>query len=162
MTGDISIRPAAAGDIPTITRIYAHAVIHGTASFEIEPPDEAEMLRRQTALLKNGYPYFAALQTFSPVVGAPPAVGTCVIAQGTISSFRGSTQLSPATVTITSASDCGATALTPFVTTVAAIATDTDPVTTDNQPGPSAEALEGVLAGRALANAWRRARGEVP
>src|SRR5690606_30986556 len=37
--------------------IYAHAVCHGTASFEIEPPDEAEMTRRQNALLDGGYPY---------------------------------------------------------------------------------------------------------
>ena len=56
----VIIRPAVAADIETITRIYADAVLRGTATFEIEPPDEAEMLRRQTALLKNGYPYFAA------------------------------------------------------------------------------------------------------
>ena len=56
----VIIRPAAPGDIGAITRIYADAVLHGTASFELEPPDEAEMLRRQTTLLKNGYPYFAA------------------------------------------------------------------------------------------------------
>jgi L-amino acid N-acyltransferase YncA len=56
----IIIRPAVPGDIATITRIYADAVLNGTASFEVEPPDEAEMLRRQTALLNNGYPYFAA------------------------------------------------------------------------------------------------------
>jgi L-amino acid N-acyltransferase YncA len=54
------IRPVAPGDIGAITRIYADAVLNGTASFEIEPPDQAEMLRRQTALLKNDYPYFAA------------------------------------------------------------------------------------------------------
>src|ERR1700758_3791790 len=58
--GKVIIRPAMPGDIAAITRIYADAVLHGTASFEIEPPAEAEMLRRQTALLKNGYPYFAA------------------------------------------------------------------------------------------------------
>jgi phosphinothricin acetyltransferase len=56
----VIIRPALPGDIGAITRIYADAVLHGTASFEIEPPDEAEMLRRQTTLLSNGYPYFAA------------------------------------------------------------------------------------------------------
>ena len=54
------IRPAVPSDIGAITRIYADAVLNGTASFEIEPPDEAEMLRRQTALLKNDFPYFAA------------------------------------------------------------------------------------------------------
>jgi L-amino acid N-acyltransferase YncA len=56
----VIIRPAAPGDIVAITQIYADAVLNGTASFELAPPDEAEMLRRQTALLKNGYPYFAA------------------------------------------------------------------------------------------------------
>ena len=56
----VIIRPPVPGDIGAITRIYADAVLNGTASFEIEPPDEAEMLRRQTTLLKNGYAYFAA------------------------------------------------------------------------------------------------------
>src|SRR6185503_1190851 len=41
-------------------RIYAHAVTHGTASFELEPPDEAEMSRRMHALLDGGFPYIAA------------------------------------------------------------------------------------------------------
>ena len=58
--GKVIIRPAVPADIGAITRIYADAVLYGTASFEIESPDEAEMLRRQTALLNNGYPYFAA------------------------------------------------------------------------------------------------------
>jgi L-amino acid N-acyltransferase YncA len=56
----IIIRPAAPADIAAITRIYADAVVNGTASFEIEPPNEAEMTRRQAALLDNGYPYLAA------------------------------------------------------------------------------------------------------
>ena len=57
---DISIRDATPADIPAITRIYAHAVRHGTASFELDPPDEAEMTRRQRALLDGGYPYLVA------------------------------------------------------------------------------------------------------
>jgi len=56
----VSIRPATPADIPAITRIYAYAVKHGTASFELEPPDEAEMARRQRTLLDGGYPYVAA------------------------------------------------------------------------------------------------------
>src|SRR5690242_3636605 len=56
----VVIRPATAADIEAITRIYADAVLHGTASFEIEPPDQAEMLRRQAVLVKNAYPYLAA------------------------------------------------------------------------------------------------------
>jgi L-amino acid N-acyltransferase YncA len=56
----IIIRPATPDDIAAVTRIYADAVLNGTASFEIEPPDEAEMTRRQAALLNNGYPYLTA------------------------------------------------------------------------------------------------------
>ncbi len=54
------IRPAAPHDLAAITRIYDHAVRHGTASFEIEPPDEPEMARRQSALLTGGFPYLVA------------------------------------------------------------------------------------------------------
>ena len=50
----ISIRPATPNDIAAITRIYGHAVMHGTASFEIEPPSEAEMARRQQELFDSG------------------------------------------------------------------------------------------------------------
>jgi phosphinothricin acetyltransferase len=56
----IDIRPASAGDIATITRIYAEAVKRGTASFELEPPNEAEMARRQQVLLAKNYPYIVA------------------------------------------------------------------------------------------------------
>jgi L-amino acid N-acyltransferase YncA len=56
----ISLRSATPGDIPAITRIYAHAVRHGTASFEVEPPDEAEMAHRFEALVRGGYPYLVA------------------------------------------------------------------------------------------------------
>ena len=52
----VSIRPATEADIPAITRIYAHAVNTGTASFELEPPNEAEMKRRMTALLDGRFP----------------------------------------------------------------------------------------------------------
>ena len=57
---EISIRPVTPADVPTITRIYAHAVKHGTASFEVDPPDETEMTRRMKALLDGGFPYIAA------------------------------------------------------------------------------------------------------
>lgn len=56
----ISIRPATEADIPAITRIYAHAVNTGTASFELEAPNEAEMSRRMKALIDGGHPYIAA------------------------------------------------------------------------------------------------------
>ena len=56
----IPIRPAQPRDLAAITRIYDHAVRHGTASFEIEPPDEREMARRYEALRAGGYPYLVA------------------------------------------------------------------------------------------------------
>jgi phosphinothricin acetyltransferase len=55
-----ALRPAGLADIPAITRIYAHSVRTGTASFELDPPDEAEMTRRMRALLDGGFPYIAA------------------------------------------------------------------------------------------------------
>ena len=57
---DISIRAATAADIPAVTGIYAHAVRHGTASFELEPPDESDMAQRMRALTEGGYPYLVA------------------------------------------------------------------------------------------------------
>lgn len=56
----LSIRPTLPTDIPAITRIYAHAVKHGTATFELEPPDEAEMLRRFDKLRAGAFPYIVA------------------------------------------------------------------------------------------------------
>ena len=56
----VSIRPTELGDISAITRIYAHAVEYGTASFELDPPDEAEMARRMSDLISNGFPYIVA------------------------------------------------------------------------------------------------------
>src|SRR5476651_609868 len=55
-----AIRPAKASDIPAITRIYAPAVEHGTASFELDAPDETEMARRLTDLMGAGFPYIVA------------------------------------------------------------------------------------------------------
>ncbi|NIX75346.1 GNAT family N-acetyltransferase [Microvirga terricola] len=57
---DVLIRPSRDSDIPAIAAIYAHAVTHGTASFELDPPSEAEMVRRRAALLEGGYPYLVA------------------------------------------------------------------------------------------------------
>ena len=54
------IRPAGLADIPAVTRIYAHAVKTGTASFELEPPDEAEMTARMQAIREGNFPYLVA------------------------------------------------------------------------------------------------------
>jgi phosphinothricin acetyltransferase len=58
---DIEIRPATATDLPAITAIYDEAVRFGTATFELIPPDLAEMTRRLEALVSAGYPYLVAV-----------------------------------------------------------------------------------------------------
>ena len=60
MMPSFEIRPAIAADLPFITGIYEHAVRYGTATFELIPPDLAEMTRRFDALIDGGFPYFAA------------------------------------------------------------------------------------------------------
>ena len=55
-----AIRPATVADLTAITAIYADAVRHGTASYELEPPSPDEMRRRFDALVGGGYPYLVA------------------------------------------------------------------------------------------------------
>ena len=57
---DVLIRSAAEADLAAITAIYDHAVRTGTATFELIPPDLAEMTRRFGALRDGGFPYLAA------------------------------------------------------------------------------------------------------
>ena len=54
------VRPATAEDIPAITGIYRHHVLHGLATFEIDPPAAAEMARRYAAIRELGLPYLVA------------------------------------------------------------------------------------------------------
>lgn len=54
------IRPSADADVPAITAIYAHNVLHGTGTFELEVPDLAEMGRRRTDVLGKGLPWLVA------------------------------------------------------------------------------------------------------
>jgi L-amino acid N-acyltransferase YncA len=56
----LEIRPTVAADLPFITAIYDHAVRFGTATFELVPPDLAEMTRRFDALMDGGFPYLVA------------------------------------------------------------------------------------------------------
>jgi L-amino acid N-acyltransferase YncA len=57
----LEIRPAIAADLSFVTDIYADAVRFGTATFELVPPDLAEMTRRFQALMDGGFPYFVAV-----------------------------------------------------------------------------------------------------
>jgi L-amino acid N-acyltransferase YncA len=57
----LEIRPAIGADLAFVTEIYAEAVRHGTATFELVPPDLAEMTRRFQTLMDGGFPYFVAV-----------------------------------------------------------------------------------------------------
>lgn len=56
------IRPSQAEDIPFITAIYAHHVLHGTGTFEIDPPSQSDMANRRADVLAKGLPYLVAAQ----------------------------------------------------------------------------------------------------
>ena len=56
----ISIRDAGSADLAAITAIYRDAVVFGTGSFELEPPDEADMTERHERITAQGYPYLVA------------------------------------------------------------------------------------------------------
>ena len=56
----LTIRPSRDADVPAIAAIYAHHVETGTASFETEAPDEAEMRRRRSLLVEKRYPWLVA------------------------------------------------------------------------------------------------------
>lgn len=54
------LRPSTPADLPAITAIYAEAVLHGTGTFELDPPDEAEMTRRRDDVLSKALPWLVA------------------------------------------------------------------------------------------------------
>ena len=58
--GDWRIEPATQDDAAAIAEIYAHHVVHGTASFETSPPDAATMAARIAAVLNAGAPWLVA------------------------------------------------------------------------------------------------------
>jgi L-amino acid N-acyltransferase YncA len=60
MLTETLVRPAAEADLSRIGEIYAHHVLHGAATFEIEAPSAAEIARRWQTLTSHGYPYLVA------------------------------------------------------------------------------------------------------
>lgn len=57
-----TIRPSRDDDLHAITAVYADNVLHGTGTFEIDPPDLAEMTRRRTDVLTKGLPWLVVEQ----------------------------------------------------------------------------------------------------
>jgi phosphinothricin acetyltransferase len=60
MKANVVLRTTGPRDIEAITAIYAETVLHGTASYEIEPPTEVEMARRWRELVAKAYPHIVA------------------------------------------------------------------------------------------------------
>ena len=54
------VRDARDDDMPSVQAIYAHHVLTGIASFELQPPSLEELLRRRADVLSNGLPYLVA------------------------------------------------------------------------------------------------------
>jgi len=69
MTVNLTISRATLADVPSIAEIYAHHVVHGTASFELVPPDAAEIAARMTRVLDAGDPWLVARDGGENVVG---------------------------------------------------------------------------------------------
>jgi len=63
------IRPSTAEDLPAITAIYADAVLHGTGTFELEPPDLSERARRRDDVLSKDLPWLVAEEGSGEVLG---------------------------------------------------------------------------------------------
>ena len=57
------IRPSLETDIPAIQAIYAHHVLHGTGTFETEPPPQAEIATRRADVLGKAFPYLVIEET---------------------------------------------------------------------------------------------------
>ena len=54
------IRPSHDADLPAITAIYAHHVLHGTGTFETTPPTQTDMTGRRADVLAKGLPWLVA------------------------------------------------------------------------------------------------------
>lgn len=59
-TAPLIVRDATDADMAAVAAIYGHYVLHGTATFETDPPSPAEMKRRRDGLVAQGYPYLVA------------------------------------------------------------------------------------------------------
>lgn len=54
------LRPSCDADVPAIAALYAQHVLHGTGTFEIDPPGAEEMARRRRDVLAQGLSWLVA------------------------------------------------------------------------------------------------------
>lgn len=57
---DLSIRPARPDDAASIAGIYAHHVLHGTATFDVEPLGAEEWHEKIASIVARGWPFLVA------------------------------------------------------------------------------------------------------
>jgi L-amino acid N-acyltransferase YncA len=69
MTQWLTIVSASPADAAQIAENYAYHVLHGVATFEVEPPDVAEMARRIAHVLTGGYPWLVARDGSGQIAG---------------------------------------------------------------------------------------------
>lgn len=62
------LRDCAVPDLAAVQEIYSFEVANGLASFETQPPNQAEMLRRYRDIISNGLPFIVA-ELHGKVVG---------------------------------------------------------------------------------------------
>ena len=60
MSHGVMLRPAGPADLDAIRAIYEPEVLHGTATFELDPPDAAEFARRLGKVRAAGLPWLVA------------------------------------------------------------------------------------------------------
>lgn len=56
----VAIRAAATSDAEAIAAIYAHHVLHGTATFDVDPPDSGFWRTRIADMAGRGWPFVVA------------------------------------------------------------------------------------------------------
>jgi L-amino acid N-acyltransferase YncA len=56
------IRPSTEADLPAITAIYAHHVLTGTGTFEVDPPSVEDMRGRRADVLSKDLPWLVAVE----------------------------------------------------------------------------------------------------
>lgn len=60
MAHHLILRDANENDMPAVLAIYAHHVVHGSASFELEPPTLEQMCQRRADVCAHGLPFLVA------------------------------------------------------------------------------------------------------
>jgi L-amino acid N-acyltransferase YncA len=65
----LTLRSVLREDLPAMTEIYRESVLNGTATYELDPPDLAEMTSRFETNTGLGYPYIVALDEDGTILG---------------------------------------------------------------------------------------------